>query len=90
MCEQPDSHRFLGRYFHFYMLLLSPLVILVGMRVDNVSDEAVVMAAVRCARVHCDADEVVLIALCDLCLTLFSKTCSTQLKLSNSFNFCFV
>lgn len=45
------------------------------MRVDDVSDEAVVMAAVRRARVHRDADEVVLVALCDLGLALFPKTC---------------
>lgn len=60
------------------MLLHSPLVVLVGVRVDDVSDETVVMAAVCCARVHRDADEVVLVALRDLRLALFPKTCSTR------------
>lgn len=52
----------------------SPFIVLVGMGVDNVPDEAVVMAAICCARVHSDANEVILIALCDLCFTLLSKT----------------
>lgn len=68
----------LNRYFHSDMFLRSPLVVLVGVRVDDVSDETVVMAAVCCARVHCDADEVVLVALRDLRLALFPKTCSTR------------
>jgi len=60
---------------------LSPLVVLVGVGVDDVSDEAVVVAAVCRARVHCDADEVVFVALRDLCLALFPETCSTKTKL---------
>lgn len=45
---------------------ISPLVVLVRVRVDDVSDEAVVMAAIGCPRVNCDPDQVVLIALRDL------------------------
>lgn len=68
------------------MFLSSPLVVLVGVWVDDVSDEAVVMAAVCSARVHRDANEVVLVALRDFCLALFPKTCSTwQTPLRNSF-----
>ena len=55
----------------------SPLVVLVGVWVDDVSDEAVVMAAVCCARVDRDSDEVVLVALRDFCLSFFPKTCNT-------------
>lgn len=44
------------------------------MGVDYVPDEAVVMAAVSCARVHGDTNEVILVALCDVWLTLLSKT----------------
>lgn len=51
----------------------SPLVVLVGVGVDDVPDEAVVMAAVGCPRVHGDTDEIVLIALCDLRFSLLSK-----------------
>lgn len=54
----------------------SPLVVLVGVRVDDVSDKAVVVAAVRCARVHRHADQVVLVALGDFGLAVLPETCS--------------
>lgn len=56
----------------------SPLVVFVSVRVDDVPDEAVVMAAVRRARVHRDADEVVLVALGDLGLALVPESCSRR------------
>lgn len=67
-------------YRAFWVILEtnSPLVVPVGMRVDDVSDEAVVMTTVRRARVHRDANEVVLVAFCDLCLALIPKTCSER------------
>lgn len=46
------------------------------MRVDDVPDETVVMAAVGRARVNRDADEVVLVALRHLSPTLLPETCS--------------
>lgn len=52
--------------------LCPPLIVLVCIRVDDVPDEAVVVAAVRCSCVHRDADEVVLITLCGL--SFFPKT----------------
>lgn len=64
--------------------LHSPLVVLVGVWVDDVPDEAVVMAAVCRARVHRDADEVVLVALCDLGLTFFPKTYSTGFRIMST------
>lgn len=54
----------------------SPLVVLVGMRVDDVSDEAVVVAAVRRACVHRHTDQVVLVALRHFGLTVLPETCS--------------
>lgn len=55
----------------------SPLVVLVGVRVDDVSDEAVVVAAVRRARVHRHADQVVLVALGHFGLAVLPETCSS-------------
>lgn len=56
----------------------SPLVVLVGVRVDDVSDEAVVVAAVRRARVHRHADQVILVALGDFGLAVLPETCSQR------------
>lgn len=53
----------------------SPLVVLVGVRVDNVPDEAVVVTAVSRARVDCHANQVVLVALSSYGLTFLTETC---------------
>lgn len=45
------------------------------MRVDDVSDEAVVVAAVGRARVHRHADQVVLVALGRFGLAVLAETC---------------
>lgn len=56
----------------------SPLVVFISVWIDDVPDETVVMATVCRARVHCDTNEVILIAPSDLWLTLFPKTWSRQ------------